>query len=255
MMNYKIAIIDDEYDARRVLKKYIERYFPNFILVGEGESVKTGLELLQQNEIDILLLDIQMNDGTGFDLVDKFEGKIPKIVFTTAYDAYALKAFRYQAIDYILKPIDPELFQEAINRVLSTNTTNLFTENTNITSNSQFLSKMEKINSKIAIPTMEGLSYVEFDSILYFEADASYCKIHLTSKKTIIVSKPLKYFSDKLTLNEGFARTHKSYLVNSKYISHYSTESGNNVHLDGGVEIPVSRNQKEIIINFLQKKN
>jgi two-component system, LytTR family, response regulator len=253
MTNYKIAIIDDEYDARRVLKKYIERYFPDFNLIGEAESVKTGIELLKTNEIDILLLDIQMNDGTGFDLVDQFQGTMPKIVFTTAYDAYALKAFRYKAIDYILKPIDPELFQEAINRILLSNI-NKVNEEIEEPNNSQFLSKMEKINSKIAIPTQEGLNYIEFDSILYFEADASYCKIHLISKKIVVVSKPLKYFSDKLTLNEGFARTHKSYLVNSKYISHYSTESGNNVHLEGGIEIPVSRNQKEIIISFLKKK-
>ena len=159
-------------------------------MIGEADGVKSGINLINKTHPDIILLDIRMNDGTGFDLVDQLTECTPKIIFTTAYDEYALKAFKYKAVDYLLKPIDPESFKETINHLISL----LEDFNTKTGLDKDIESKEIK---KIAIPTQEGFRYIELYKILYLKADASYCTIFLNDNSSILVSKPLKYFADK----------------------------------------------------------
>ena len=250
MKNYNIAIIDDEEDARRILKKYLERYFPKLYLVGEADSVQSGIQLISEFKPEIILLDIRMNDGTGFDLIDGLSSFIPKIIFTTAYDEYAIKAFKYKAIDYLLKPIDTDSFKESINYLLKESTEE------SLVKSSQILSEIDDNNKKIAIPTLDGINFLELDTVFYIQADASYSTIFLNNNQTILVSKPLKFFADKLeSIQSGFIRTHKSFLVNSYYIETYQKNNGGGIILKNGKELPISRNRKEEIVDFLSKTN
>lgn len=249
MKNSKIAIIDDELDARRILKKYLERYFPNLNLIGEADGVESGIKMINQSKPDILLLDIRMNDGTGFELLDQLDGYIPKIIFTTAYDEYAIKAFRYKAIDYLLKPIDPDSFKETINHIIQ------LSEEQNISKTENIISEFNQVK-KLAIPTQEGFNYIEFDKITYLKADASYCSICLEDKSSIIVSKPLKFFADKLENDEsGFIRIHKSFLLNSKHICTLLKENGGSIKLKSGENLPIARNRKDDIFSYLKSNN
>ena len=243
MKNYKIAIIDDEEDARRILKKYLERYFPELHLVGEADSVQSGIQLIYEFKPEIILLDIRMNDGTGFDLIDGLSSFIPKIIFTTAYDEYAIKAFKYKAIDYLLKPIDTDSFKESINYLLKESSEE------SLVKSIQILSEVDDNNKKIAIPTLDGINFLELDTVFYIQADASYSTIFLNNNQTILVSKPLKFFADKLeSIQSGFIRTHKSFLVNSYYIETYHKNNGGGIILKNGKELPISRNRKEEIV-------
>lgn len=249
MKNSKIAIIDDEIDARRILKKYLERYFPNLNLIGEADGVKNGIKMINQSKPDIILLDIRMNDGTGFELLDGLNGYIPKIIFTTAYDEYAIKAFKYKAIDYLLKPIDPDSFKDAINHIIQIN------EEQNITKTENIISEFSQVK-KLAIPTHEGVNYIEFDKITYLKADASYCSIFLQDKSCVLVSKPLKFFADKLENEEsGFIRIHKSFLLNSIHICTLLKENGGSIKLKSGENLPIARNRKDDIFSYLKSNN
>lgn len=241
-----IVIIDDEFDARRILRKYIERYFPDFIILGEAQNVQEGVQLIRETNPKLVFLDIKMGDGTGFDLLDKLEGNLPKVIFTTAFDEYALKAFRYHAMDYILKPIDPEILVDAVNQTLKKE------EVLNKDSLSLIFEHINESNKKIGIPTQEGFKFIPQEKIIYFEADSSYCFMYTSDSKQVIISKPLKYFEEKLQLDRNFIRPHKSYLVNLKFVEEYQKQEGGFLKLQSGKLIPISRNKKGEILETIE---
>lgn len=240
-----VVIIDDEFDARRILRKYIERYFPDFSIVGEAESVQEGVRLIQDINPKLVILDIKMGDGTGFDLLDQLQGNLPKIIFTTAFDEYALKAFRYHAVDYILKPIDPEILVDAVNQALKKEEA-LKKDSLNL-----IFEHINESNKKIGIPTQEGFKFIPQEKIIYFEADSSYCFLYTSDSKQLIISKPLKYFEEKLQLDRNFIRPHKSYLVNLKFVEEYQKHEGGFLKLQTGKLIPISRNKKGEILESI----
>jgi len=244
-MTQKTAvIIDDEQDARRVISKYVERYFPQLAVIGEADSVLNGLELLSTVKPDVIFLDINMGDGSGFELLDNLDKLESSVIFTTAFDHFAVKAFRYHALDYLLKPIDPEAFTEAVQHAME-----LSGEDADHQTNLQnWMAQYGNSDRKIAIPTSEGLKFVQLDSVVYLEADSSYCNIHLSDKKQVVVSKPLKYFSDKLEGDRIFLRPHKSYIINMNYLQEYVKEDGGMLKLSNGSLIPISRQKKDEIL-------
>jgi two-component system LytT family response regulator len=242
----KTIIIDDEVDARRVLRKYVERHLPDVQLVGEAKSVEEGIALILKFEPDFVFLDIKMSDGTGFDLIDTFPGKIPKIIFTTAYDQYAIKAFRYRAMDYLLKPVDPELMILAVQRIREELEAN--------GESSDYLPENNVLDNKLLIPTQEGTQFLDLSEVFYIEADSSYCHIHLKDKSEILVSKPLKHFADRLLNNPNFLRTHKSFLINVNYVQALHKTAGGKIVLDSGVCIPISRAKKNEVQKILCSK-
>lgn len=243
----KIIIIDDEFDARRVLVKYIERYYPDFKIVGEADNVVNAVKLLEEEKADIIFLDINLGDGSGFDVLDAVDVELGAIIFTTAFDQYAMKAFTYHALDYLLKPIEPEFFTKAVDRILAltpVKTNEMF----DITS---LLKTIGYNDRKLGIPTSDGLKFIQLDRIVMFVADASYCSVFLDDKQEIIVSKPLKFFSDKLEGVSTFLRPHKSYIVNIQYIEEYIKEDGGGLKLSNGKLIPISRQKKDEILREL----
>ncbi len=238
-------IIDDEFDARRILKKYLERYFPNIRLIKEADSVANGVKAINQLKPEFLFLDIKLGDGTGFDLIDQLHDYIPKIIFTTAFDEFAVKAFRYHAIDYLLKPIDPDIFVVSLKKMIE--------EKGSIKKEAWeiVLNQVQNSERKIGIPTVEGVKFILIENIVYFEADGSYCTLNFKDSKPMIISKPLRYFEDKLENEKSFIRPHKSFLINLKYVEEYQKSDGGFLKLNSGIIVPISRNKKEEILQSL----
>lgn len=247
MKKIKIGIIDDEFDARRIIKKYIERYVENYEIVGEADGVKSGIEFINEFKPELIFLDINMTDGTGFNLLEELDFHVPKVIFTTAYDEFAIKAFKYKALDYLLKPIDPEEFKDSMKRLVNS------TPDEELEHKEKLLFHEEShVHNKIAIPSNEGTMFIDKENIVYFKADSSYCSLHLNSNKQIVVSKPLKYFADKLEIEQIFLRPHKSYLVNSSYIEQIKNDNGGELILKNGDPIPIARSKKNEICDFLK---
>lgn len=239
MKNISVIIVDDEEDARRIILKYLERYFNQISVIGEASSVKEGVELIKKHKPDLIFLDIEMNDGTGFDLLDQLGNDAPKVIFSTAFDEYAVKAFKYKALDYLLKPFSPDEFIETIEYIIN-----------NISSLE--LEKHSTNSKKITVPVNNGYKIIELNSIAYMKAEGSYCTIVFQNNEKIIISKPLKYLVDKIcSENCSFIRTHKSFLVNFNFIERINREINATITLKNNDIIPISRNKKEETIEFV----
>lgn len=247
----KILVIDNEKEIREVLTGMLRSGSENHI-IEEADGVETGFAKIHAFAPDVVLLDIEMNDGTGFDLLKKIPNPSFQLIFTTAFNQYAIQAFKCSAIDYLLKPIDPvELFSALLRAK----------ENINYkTLQSQLGILLQQISSKtesvrqIVIKDIDKTYFIKMDDILYCEAEGSYTKFYLTNSEPIFVSRNLRYYEDLLG-PAGFFRTHHSCLVNPSKIKIYDrkTDSGTLI-LEGGHSIPVSQRKKEMVLQLLENK-
>ncbi|MGD1844191.1 MAG: LytR/AlgR family response regulator transcription factor [Salibacteraceae bacterium] len=236
-----LAIIEDEAKTRKFLRSIIEEEFKEFRVVGEAESVETGLKLLQQQQPEVLLLDVEMPDGTGFDLLNELESNLPHVIFVTAYGHYAVEAIRAGAIDYIEKPIDPRILGEGLQRIRQRIHAKEDLADSNLKAVVNSLSA-----KKIAIPLRTGVVSVEVQHVLYIKADGPYSEIYLEDQidRPLVISKTLKSIYPNLQ-SLGFIRPHRSYLVNLSKIIGLSRAGGGDVLLSGGIEIPFSDQYKD----------
>lgn len=240
----KIVVIDDEVNCRILLKNKILKYDSNANIVGEANGVVTGMELIQKEHPDLVFLDIQMNDGTGFDLLNKLDFKAFNIIFTTAFDQYAIKAFKYAAIDYLLKPINYRTLSESLDRIeLSSVTKNRFSHLVSSYTDREF--------DTIYLKTEDNMHEVKLSDIESVKAQGSYCTFHLKENIKILISKPLKEYCDLLPPIQ-FVRTHKSFLINLDMVKTYRLKSSLLV-LSSGDLIPVSRRNKMNVFDTISK--
>lgn len=247
MIKKRALLIDDETKSRTTLCSFLSKYCPSIEIVGEADGVKKGLESITLLAPDVLFLDIEMNDGTGFDLIEQLPKINLEIIFVTAFNQYAIKAFRYSAIDYLLKPVNPEELIQAVAKL---------SDESRI---SEIEQKIEALMSnktsiqKIAIPSMEGIRLEEVSNISYCESDNYYTHIHLTSGEKLLVSKTLKEY-DTILSEEGFFRIHQKYLVKVSEIRTYSKSDGGFVTLNDGTHLTVSRRKKDDLMKVLVNK-
>lgn len=234
----KIAIIDDEKNVRIVIKKMLHLLFPDCEIVAEAASIKEALNCIPQSKPDIVLLDIELEDGTGFTLLKQLPNLDFKLIFITAFNQYAIKAFKVNALDYILKPIEPSELENAISKAKEL-----------ISSEEVLKKQLDNLddfeNSTIVIKTTEATHFVNVEDIIYCKADGSYTYIY-TKNQTIFTSKNLKYFEDLLS-NLIFIRTHQSYLVNKTEISSIKDKT---ILLKNNTEIPISVRRKTQITSI-----
>jgi len=240
----RTLIIDDELNGRNILKKMLTTFCEGVDIIGEAESVKTGIEAIKSLNPDLVLLDIQMQDGTGFDLLEKINKKTFKLIFVTSFDNFAIKAFKFSAVDYILKPVDPDNLIEAIKRVKGMETINDFENKIDV-----LISNISGLD-KIALASSDGVRFVKIDDIIRCESDNNYTMFYLMSKEKIMVSKTLKEFEVMLS-GINFHRVHKSHLVNLKYVSKYIPGEGGYLVLEDGSHVDVSRRKKEGLMKVL----
>jgi len=242
----KAILIDDIEQARVTFKKDLEVYAPNVQIIGEASGVVEGAKLLKNVQPDILFLDIQMQDGSGFDLLDILS-EIPfKVIFITASDAHAIKAFRYAAIDYLLKPVDPDELIAALKKFEK----NQPNESEKYKLLNESLKDKQNKNERLALHAQDKIHIVNIIDILRCESNVNYTEFFFRDAKRIVVSKTLKEFEDILS-DQGFYRVHQSHLVNTKMIKEFvKTEGGHLIMMDGKM-IPVSSRKRPEVVRML----
>jgi len=217
----RTIIIDDEFPSRETLKNYLRDYCPVIQVVGEADSMKTGLEAIHLLQPDLLFLDVEMPNGNGFDLLRNLDRVSFKIIFVTAHSDYAVRAFRFFASDYLLKPVDILQLKEAVEKVRQEKEKEI--QSRNLEELIKYVSSREHEISNIVIPDKKGFTVIDLQDILYCEAD-SYCThFHLTDDRRITSSKNLKVYDDLLA-EKGFQRVHNSYLVNLHHVKSFDHE-------------------------------
>jgi two-component system LytT family response regulator len=246
----KLVIADDEQNVREALAQMLKLYCPDVNVVASTDSVSETVKAISNHQPDIVLLDIEMKEGSGFDVLKKFASPKFKIIFITAYQQYAIQAFRFSALDYILKPVDPDLLVQAIQKAED------IIDREKITLKiDSFMFNMDNVSrgmKKIVLKTSENIHIVNLQDILYCEADRSYTNFYLTDKSRIIVSTTLGIYEEMFE-EYGFLRVHTSYLVNSNSIKRYEKGEGGKVVLSNGVSLPVATRKKEHLMQLLSK--
>lgn len=247
----KILLVDNEKEVRELLKDMIKAILQQAYQLEEADGVATGLLKINSFRPDIIFLDVEMGDGTGFDLMNKIPSPAFQLIFTTAHNKYAVQAFKCSAIDYLLKPIDMGELENSLQKA----TTNISSHNLS----KQMAVLMQQLTSKdagekqIVLKDNEASYFVKIADILYCEAEGSYTKFYLNSDKPIVISKNLSTYEDLLGIY-GFIRTHHSYLVNPTRIKMYDKTDGGTLILDTGHTVPISHRKKDYVINLLENR-
>lgn len=244
-MQLKAILVDDEKNSREILRNYLAKYCTNVIVIGEAENIKEALNLTKKNEIDLVFLDVEMPYGNAFDFIDQLDNPTFEIVFVTAYDHYAIEALNNHAAYYLTKPISIDELIKSVEFVTQIKTKELQLQN------AVLIPKISKIEGKITIPTQNGFEVLPIQDILYAKADDNYTELFLQKNKKKLVSKTLKYF-ENLLKESGFARIHKSYLVNVNYITSYNKGKGGTIVLNNEKELSVSASKKATLLSHFK---
>jgi two-component system LytT family response regulator len=243
----RAIIVDDEDASRMSLKALLERYVSDVQIVAEAIDVESGLNTIKQFTPDLVFLDIQMPDGSGFRLLEMLPEIDFDVIFTTAFDQYALKAIKFSALDYLLKPIVPDDLKKAIEKYRETK----LLPGKNIS----YKTLLENLNPeprKIVLNTFEGMHVIDTADIIRCQSDDCYTNFYLKDGRRIIVSKTLKEIEEQLS-GKDFMRPHKSHLVNIQYIKTVVRNDGGYLVMKDETEIPISRRKKEMVMNIISK--
>ncbi len=246
---FKILIVEDEIKTLNSIITIIEDYCNEVSIEKTAQSVKEAVDYLTINKQDLLLLDINLPDGTAFDILKQVFYADFKIIFLTAFEEFALKAIKVSAADYLLKPVNPKELIEAVNRVKNEFETaelqKLKLEA--LQANSKSLDKLKKL----VLKTSERFIIIKINDIVRCESDGPYTVFFLVDSKRIMVSKPLKEY-DEILSSSGFLRVHKSHLINIDYISSYMKKDGGYLLLNDLTKIPVSVRKRDYVLNILE---
>lgn len=246
----KAIIIDDEAKARRILTSFVEEYCPQITLAGTAEDVVQGVKLIQRAKPDIVFLDIEMPGYNGFQLLEFFDEIDFEVIFVTANNEFALKAFQVSAVDYLLKPLQINQLVRAVEKAEK------------IRGNSLIKQRLETLKTnmeaqeikKIVVPVSEGSLFIDIKDITYLKAEGSYVNIFLKDGNKILVSKNIKDYEGQLTMEEGFFRTHRSFLVNRRYVKTVSAD-GTEAILSNNQSIGIARERKQEFGQFMRQVN
>jgi len=247
----KALIIDDVEKARSALKSDIKTYCPTIQVIGEADGVESGLQLIERTTPDVIFLDIRMSDGSGFDLIAKLRQQGPiniQIIFTTAYDEYAIKAFKFSAIDYLLKPVDHEDLIQAVQKIKTDTVQSSLKENMELLLES--MKGMKTSNKRIALNSIDKVQIVNVDDIIQCESQKNYTLFYLINKKQVLVTRTLKEFEDMLE-GDNFLRVHHSHLINIKHLKEFVKIDGGYAVMSDGSQVPVSVRKKEQLLSLL----
>ncbi|OIQ36396.1 MAG: DNA-binding response regulator [Bacteroidetes bacterium MedPE-SWsnd-G1] len=242
------VLVDDMSNALELLKSDIALNHPEVSIIGTASSVIEAAKLLRIKTPDILFLDIMLGDGTGFDLLEIVPELSSKVVFVTASDEFALRAFKFAAIDYILKPYTDEELSNAIEKAKR----QLSIDKQRLDILKETLEQPTEIPERISLSTLDKISVVEIKDIIRCESDNNNTMFYFSSGQKLFVTKTLKYFSD-LLLECGFIRTHQSHLINKSYIKEYIKSDGGYLILSNGANIPVSVRKRAEVLEKLSK--
>ena len=245
---FSVIIVDDEPGARAIIKRFLVEHFPEIVVVGEASGITEALSLIKVHSIDLLFLDIEMKDGTGFELLDRIPELSFNVIFTTAHDEFAVKAFRYNAIDYLLKPIDPDEFVQAVEKAMIHDSSDILQRRF-----AQLLkTTKEKSFERITLATSNGHVFAKTQDITRLETYGNYSFVYLADGDRLLVSRNLKEFEEMLP-EPDFFRIHQSHIVNTLFVKKVIKDDGDHVVMTDGVKIPVSRRRKEEFMNAVKR--
>lgn len=246
-------LIDDDKNLREGMKGLLNRFAPNIKIIGEADSVASGIEAVDSLQPQVVFLDIQLNDGTGFDILEQLAAKNraikSNIVFITAHEQYAIKAFRFSALDFLLKPVDPEELQKVIQKIEGV------IEKTNDYSHIDLLLENIRKNvdnfKRIALSTSDGIHLFDISDIIRCEGADNYTKFYIRDNNPILISKTLKEYEELLTEHK-FERIHQSHLINLSYLKSYIKKDGGYVVMEDGSRLPISQRKRERLQEVLK---
>ena len=241
-------IIDDEKHCREGLAIKLARYCPQVEVVEQCANAKAAIKAIGKYRPDVIFLDIEMPEMTGFEMLEYCSGYDFAIIFTTAYNEYAIEAIRHSALDYLLKPVNKNELIRAVMRVAESKELSRPSKIAELINTVQG----KKAPQRIAVPTINGLLMLDVKEILYCESENNYTYFHLVNEKKILISKTLKYIADLLTNNNDFFRIHNSFLINVNYTSRYIKGNGGEVIMSNGKHIPISRIKKKAFLDLLE---
>lgn len=244
----KTVIIDDDYVSRLILRDMLEKFLDNIEILGEASTVAEGVKLIESTDPELVLLDISMPDGTGFDLLDKLKSINFKLIFITAYSEYAVKAFKYSAFDYIIKPLIVEELIKAIQRI--PHIKRIDDKVSVKTLKDNLLSSDENTSKTVALPEINGFAIINAEDIVRCEGKRNYTRIIFKDTSEKVVSRTLLEF-EHLLAPLGFVRIHRSHLVNFQNVVRYLKTAGGMVELKTGELLKVSPKHKESLLNRL----
>lgn len=246
----RAILVDDEHFGRQALAQALQQYCPQVELLQQCASPEEGIASIQQHKPDLVFLDVQMPGMSGFDLLKQMHPVNFEVIFITAYDRYAIKAIKFSAIDYLLKPLDVDDLMQAVKRV---------EDKQQAVGSAQRLASVvhnldfkEGAIEKLAVPTLEGIDFIEVAQIIFCAADRGYTNIYLKNETPKLVSRTLKDFENILS-HSGFCRVHHHYLINMKHIKKYIKGEGGYVILTDDHHVDISRRKKEEFLSLLDK--
>ena len=246
----RCVLIDDENNSLEMMEWLIKTYCPQVSIDAMCNSSEKGIEAIKKYKPDVVFLDIEMPHMNGFDMLEQFDKLFFDVVFCTAYDQFAIKAFKYSALNYLLKPVDPADLQETIRRL---------EEKKSSTSKDQIEMLLQNIRGntkpavqRIALTTNDGMIFVSTQDILYCEAESNYTSVVLNGGKKILVSKVLKDIDETLSGND-FCRIHNSFLININHIKKYVRGDGGYVIMENDVTISISRSRRQEFMELFSK--
>lgn len=246
----KVVVVDDEKMAREVIIGMAQRYFSDFFLSGEADSVNSAYYVINATHPDLVMLDIQLPDGTGFDLLNRFGEKIYfKVIFITAYEEFAVKAFRFSALDYLLKPIDPNEFVNSIQRAKQSLSIETFKEG--LRTLRTIYSPGSVRHDTILLHTSQEVRRLFSNEIIRVAGDGNYCNVFLIAGEVIRMAKTLNWLEEFLA-PKGFIRTHKQHIVNITYVKSF-LKNDQVLLLADGSKIPVSFRKRISVLEALGK--
>lgn len=237
----KAILIDDERNATEALTNMLRMVTPDVEVIGIANTAQQGIELIQSLKPDLVFLDIQMPYMTGFELLEQLGQFNFSVVFTTAYDKYALQAFKVSAVDYLLKPIDMDELEASVEKVRE----RMKQPTTDFTALEQLFKQVKKNDAqRLALPTSDGLVFIALDDIIRLESDSNYTTFYLTKKERIVVSRTLGEYEPTLTA-QNFCRIHHSHIINMAHLKRYFKNDGGYAEMSDGSKVEISRRKKD----------
>lgn len=250
MKKLKAIIIDDEKPVVDLLEEMVDQFCDSVEVVATANSVKTGVKQIKKLDPDLIFLDINLGDGTGFELLEQLGEQVSMVVFITAYDEFAVKAFKFSAIDYVMKPINLSEIEAAVQKCRNQIEKENLSEKLKI-----FLQNMDEANSeekKIVLKTTESIHIVKVGEIIRCESDHNYTEFYLAGGRKLLVSRTLKEY-DEMLHDYCFFRTHQSHLININYISRFDKADGGELVLTDKSRVPVSKRKRDELFELFEK--
>ncbi|MGX1931283.1 LytR/AlgR family response regulator transcription factor [Flagellimonas sp. 2504JD4-2] len=249
-MNLKVVIVEDEKHSREILKSLLEEFCQDVKVIAAASTVEEAVKVLSVFSPDVVFLDIELQSGVGFDILEQIKEPSFEIIFTTAFEKYAVKAIKFSSLDYLLKPIALDELQKAVEKARVKIDTNVYRQQ--LDTLMQSLSRQSNKQEKICLATTAGMEFIAIDDIVLCKADGSYTSFVLKNKNSLLVSKHLKEY-ENLLADQLFMRVHNSYLINLREVKKYIKSDGGYIIMSNDMHVSLSPRKKDDLIDAMRR--